>query len=135
MCSRRPRARVGQLGQKSTRDAPCACALERETSLGAICGHVHSCVQRQAFGGWEPRETWGCSPAPKEQGRVLQCLKCPVTASIPPLQRAAWFTGTKRIQMPLPHVVSELVSGLDKEIKNAAFLFEIKVNNFYFVFQ
>ena len=73
--------------------------------------------------------------APKEQGRVLQCLKCPVMASVPPLQRAAWFTGNKRIQMPLPHVVSELVSGLDKEIKNAAFLFEIKVNNILCVFQ
>ena len=56
--------------------------------------------------------------APEEQGRVLQCLKCPVTASVPPLQRAAWFIGNKRIQMPLPHVVSELDSGLDKEIKN-----------------
>lgn len=35
--------------------------------------------------------------------------------------------------MLLAHAVSELVSGLDKEIKNAAFLFEIKVNNFCFI--
>ena len=68
MYSRRPRARVGQQEQKSTRDAPCACALECESSLGAICGHMHSCVQTQAFGGWEPQETWGCSSAGGPQG-------------------------------------------------------------------
>lgn len=51
----------------------------------------------------------------------------------PPLQRAAWLTGGEHLQMLLAHAVSELVSGLDKEIKNAAFLFEIKVNNFCFI--
>lgn len=61
MCSRRagagsegPGTHGGQREQKSTRGAPCARTLECETSLGAISGHVHSHVQRQALGGWEP---------------------------------------------------------------------------------
>lgn len=51
----------------------------------------------------------------------------------PALRRAAWFTGSERLQTPLAHVVSELASGLGTEIKNAAFLCEIKANNFCFI--
>ena len=78
--------RSGQQEQRSMRDAPRACALEREMSLGAICGHVHSRVQRQALEVWEPPGDLGLfsSWGPPGAGRVLRCLKRPVAGRAHP---------------------------------------------------
>ena len=91
--------------QEQKSDASRARALECETSLGAICGHTHSRVQRQALGGWEPPGDLGLlsSWGPRGAGGVLRCLKRPVAGRAHPCREppGSQEVSTSRCCLPM----------------------------------
>lgn len=68
---------------------------------------MHSPVQRQALGGLGASGRPGAALQPRGPRAewALQCLQCPAARTRPALRRAAWFTGSERLQTPLAHVV------------------------------